>query len=192
MVLYESHSVLHGRPFPMNGNFYANVFLHFEPLGIYRKEPDDASANYTYTSESKESLDQGLPPYVLPGSIWEEKWRASNPNGWKLLFENKGTYWVEGNWKSLENLYIKDPIGFHGPDQNGWTLVHEAARSGKADVVKWLLERNADPFHVTNEGLGFTALQIAEDYHGTDHEVYSILKNHMEQKDSHDASNDEL
>jgi prolyl 4-hydroxylase len=32
MVLYESHSVLHGRPFPMNGSHYANVFVHYEPL----------------------------------------------------------------------------------------------------------------------------------------------------------------
>ena len=27
MVLYESHSVIHGRPFPMNGRKYANVFI---------------------------------------------------------------------------------------------------------------------------------------------------------------------
>lgn len=33
MVLYESHSVIHGRPFPMKGRFYANLFVHFEPLG---------------------------------------------------------------------------------------------------------------------------------------------------------------
>eukprot|EP01031_Cornospumella_fuschlensis_P032222 gene32222-38973_t len=32
MVLYESHTVLHGRPFPMKGRFYANVFVHFKPL----------------------------------------------------------------------------------------------------------------------------------------------------------------
>ena len=33
MVLYESHSVIHGRPFPLNGKFFANVFVHFEPNG---------------------------------------------------------------------------------------------------------------------------------------------------------------
>ena len=33
MILYESHSVIHGRPFPLRGNYYANVFVHFEPLG---------------------------------------------------------------------------------------------------------------------------------------------------------------
>ena len=40
MVLYEGHSVIHGRPFPLpSGNngqqssYYANVYVHFEPLG---------------------------------------------------------------------------------------------------------------------------------------------------------------
>ena len=28
MVLYESHSVLHGRPFPLKGRFMANVFMY--------------------------------------------------------------------------------------------------------------------------------------------------------------------
>jgi len=38
MVLYESHSVLHGRPFPLKGRYYANIFVHFEPAA-------DLSAN---------------------------------------------------------------------------------------------------------------------------------------------------
>lgn len=33
MILYESHSIIHGRPFRLNGNYYANAFVHFEPLG---------------------------------------------------------------------------------------------------------------------------------------------------------------
>jgi len=32
IVLYESHTVLHGRPFPLNGNFYANIFVHYAPI----------------------------------------------------------------------------------------------------------------------------------------------------------------
>eukprot|EP00977_Amphora_coffeiformis_P018814 scaffold6749_cov162-Amphora_coffeaeformis.AAC.9 len=27
MVLYESHSILHGRPFPLKGRFMANIFV---------------------------------------------------------------------------------------------------------------------------------------------------------------------
>ena len=32
MVLYESHTVPHGRPFPMRGSMYANLFVHFKPV----------------------------------------------------------------------------------------------------------------------------------------------------------------
>jgi hypothetical protein len=32
IILYESHSVIHGRPYPLAGRFFANVFLHFEPV----------------------------------------------------------------------------------------------------------------------------------------------------------------
>ncbi|GMH56186.1 hypothetical protein TrRE_jg1429 [Triparma retinervis] len=30
-MLYESHSVIHGRPFPYLGKYYANAFFHFSP-----------------------------------------------------------------------------------------------------------------------------------------------------------------
>jgi prolyl 4-hydroxylase len=48
MVLYESHSVIHGRPFPMQGECYANLFLHFEPIG--------------YSLELERKLAKRLPP----------------------------------------------------------------------------------------------------------------------------------
>jgi len=32
MVMYESHSLLHGRPFALKGKYYANIFIHFEPV----------------------------------------------------------------------------------------------------------------------------------------------------------------
>ena len=44
MILYESHSVIHGRPFPLEGRFMANVFEHFEPVGP-KLAPDSAGSN---------------------------------------------------------------------------------------------------------------------------------------------------
>jgi hypothetical protein len=72
MVLYESHSVIHGRPFPLIGNFYANVFIHFEPIA-----PLDPNDPGTYDP----NLD--IPPYVIANSKWETDWVQSNPKGWK-------------------------------------------------------------------------------------------------------------
>jgi len=61
MVLYESHSVLHGRPYPLNGDYYANIFLHFEPIG--------------YTTELEEKLQQ------------QHQHQHYNPPSAKELFE---------------------------------------------------------------------------------------------------------
>jgi prolyl 4-hydroxylase len=33
MLLFESHSVVHGHPFPLQGRFQAMIFIHFEPTG---------------------------------------------------------------------------------------------------------------------------------------------------------------
>jgi hypothetical protein len=41
MVLYESHTTLHGRPFPMKGRFYANVFVHFSPFDHDEQNEND-------------------------------------------------------------------------------------------------------------------------------------------------------
>lgn len=72
MVLYESHSVIHGRPFPLKGKYFANVFVHFEPVANL----DGTESEYYYPE-----LD--LPPYLIAGSVWESEWRANNRKGWK-------------------------------------------------------------------------------------------------------------
>lgn len=73
MVLYESHSVIHGRQFPLKGRFFANVFIHFEPIA-------------TLAGKVQEK-DEGLPPYLIPGSPSEETWREQNPESHTYLEE---------------------------------------------------------------------------------------------------------
>jgi hypothetical protein len=72
MVLYESGSLVHGRPFPLKGRYFANIFIHFEPTGrpLYR-DPD-----------YKSDWDGDLPPYLIPDSPWEDTWHKRNPFGW--------------------------------------------------------------------------------------------------------------
>lgn len=47
MILYESHSIIHGRPFPLQGQFMANLFVHFEPIG-----PIDGQVTVVYGSRT--------------------------------------------------------------------------------------------------------------------------------------------
>jgi prolyl 4-hydroxylase len=76
MVLYESHSVIHGRPFPLKGRYYANVFIHFEPMGSVSDQPnilgEDSEEVYRRRMEENEDT---LPSYVIPGSAAAAVWR---------------------------------------------------------------------------------------------------------------------
>lgn len=78
MVLYESGSLVHGRPFPLKGKYFANIFIHFEPTGrpLYH-DPD-----------YKLELNSDLPPYILPNSPWEGTWQKQNPFGWEKVRES--------------------------------------------------------------------------------------------------------
>jgi hypothetical protein len=70
LVLYESHSIIHGRPFPLKGRFMANVFIHFEPIGPVDGELEIGKSD--------------LPPYIIPESPEEPHWRTENPDGYEV------------------------------------------------------------------------------------------------------------
>mmetsp|Transcript_24336 Transcript_24336/g.36093 ORF Transcript_24336/g.36093 Transcript_24336/m.36093 type:complete len:423 (-) Transcript_24336:102-1370(-) len=177
MVLYESHSVLHGRPFPMNGRFFANLFVHFEPLGAFRRENHDEFTNdIVYHEDSLISTEEDLPPYVIPDSPWDEQWREQNPDGWYLLNNDMGLSARKGDLRTMDNLYIQDPESIHEVDDNGWGPLHEATRGGQLDVVKYLHEREVDLNLKTGHGRGNTALRLAKQYHGEDSDVYKFLE----------------
>ena len=53
MVLYESHTVLHGRPHPLKGRMYANVFVHFIPQG-----------HDTFNAQEQRAIKTGVPRVV--------------------------------------------------------------------------------------------------------------------------------
>uniref|UniRef100_A0A914VWC7 Prolyl 4-hydroxylase alpha subunit domain-containing protein n=1 Tax=Plectus sambesii TaxID=2011161 RepID=A0A914VWC7_9BILA len=50
VVLYESATVIHGRPYPLMGDSYANMFLHFAPIGWDRSVGDYIQACIYQTS----------------------------------------------------------------------------------------------------------------------------------------------
>ena len=60
LVLYESHSIIHGRPFPLKGRYYANIFIHFEPAVDF----DD--------DEIPPFIRQDAPPELVDLYYWDE------------------------------------------------------------------------------------------------------------------------
>jgi len=177
MVMYQSHSTLHGRPFPMRGRHFANIFVHFEPLGVFRRENhEDLNPDMVAHEDSMSSREEGLPPYVFPGTPWDEQWHEQNPEGWYLLRNDLTAAVRTGNLRTIDNLYIQDASSITEVDDNGWNALHEATRSGHLHVAKYLIERNVVLNVKTGHGRGQTALRLARDYHGEESEMYKYLE----------------
>lgn len=194
MVLYESHSVVHGRPFPLKGRFYANVFIHFEPTGHslrHEKKMKGESAEELYTKArkagakktSKGEDDDYLPPYIIKGTPEEKRWRSENSirkNSESASFAKGSTNAHQaasfGEVAALEQISKKDEKLLHDKDENGWMPLHEAARSGHSDAVKFLVEKGSDINARTNMGKGGTVLWWASKSNGEKHPVVKYLK----------------
>lgn len=160
--MYESHSVLHGRPHPLVGKFYANVFIHFEPLGPI--DDDHAEINVS-----------GLPPYVVQGTAWEMVWRDKNPGGWWVL--NDPRLLVQrGDLDTLNYLSKIKPENLHAPDKAGWRPIHEAARQGNLAIAQFLVDHGADVNSKARIRYGYAPLSVAREYHGNDHPVSKLLE----------------
>ena len=178
MVLYESGSLIHGRPFSMKGRFFANIFIHFEPTG---------RPLYVKTDEYLEELDDFLPPYLVPGSPEAAHWITQNPTGRKKTGPaapvkqtnpQKGHYAAAvGDVDRIVELSQKDPMALHRKDANGWAPIHEAVRGGFTEIVGLLIDQGSPKDTRTghaNEGA--SPLNLALMYHGEDHPVVEYLR----------------
>ena len=98
MVLYESHSVIHGRPFPLKGRYFANLFIHFEPVGHSLRHDaklEQDEINQDVHEKYRKAVEMGhgghenaqsmeaLPPYILPGSEEANLWAEEHPEGYE-------------------------------------------------------------------------------------------------------------
>jgi len=194
MVLYESHSVLHGRPFPLKGRFLANIFVHFEPVGHSLRHDAAESGGGDVDQRYRDALQRGsgghesdLPPYVIAGTPEEKHWRQQHPGG------NRGgnrssrnssmtgstmahTAAGDGNIQLLRREVAKKKDIIHAKDSNGWTPFHEGARGGHLEVVKYLAEQGADVNQRTHNQDGGTALWWAKKELGPDHPMIELLE----------------
>jgi prolyl 4-hydroxylase len=170
MVLYESHSIIHGRPFALKGRYMANVFIHFEPIGSL-----DGQIEFT----------GDLPPYLIPGSPEEPNLRSRNPNGHVIMgnknFATGSTlahhYASTGDVENLKRHLDKQPHHINARDKNGWTVLHEAVRKGDTDMINLVLDRGADVNMRTGvNGEGGSPLYWAYYFHQEGSEVIELLK----------------
>jgi len=168
MVLYESGSLIHGRPFPLQGKYFANIFIHFEPTG-------------QHLNGRWEDIDECIPPYIVADSPEVENWKKRNPNCWNndapsIDLRPKGHIAAsKGDIETLKKIADENKEALHLKDENQWQPIHEAARSGQMDVVKFLVLHGADINAVTLNGEGSSPLNIALNNLSVDHPVAQYL-----------------
>ena len=205
MILYESHSIIHGRPFPLQGRYYANVFIHFEPLGHSRKDEQkekklDLNILYQQAWEKQQSnndcklqLDFNveevkIPPYILPGSEEEMRWlqlhshaKLSNTKDRvKTVVDKLDANFAAaaGDIKLLKQIVKYDPEALHRVDANGWSPLTEAGRGGHQEVLEWLLQEGANINQRTHQGKGGSPLWWAKKFRGSNHKIVAYMEEH--------------
>jgi prolyl 4-hydroxylase len=179
MVLYESASLIHGRPFALKGRYFANIFIHFEPTG---RKLGDTSDDYL------EELDDFYPPYLLPNSPEVPQWTSDNPQGWQTRTSSPAAPVQQihapeahkaaafGDVERLMMLAKRSKLNLHRKDVNGWQPIHEAARAGNKEVVELLIKHGVQKDARTGHREdGCSPLNIAMRSLDADHEVILFL-----------------
>ena len=167
MVLYESGSLIHARPFALKGDFFANVFIHFEPTG---RPLGDTTERYL------DLLDDFYPPYILKDSPEAANWAANNPHGWRRPSpsapiqdaDSPAAHYAAatGDLDQIKKIGESNKKLLRARDHNGWEPLHEAVRGGRFDVVRFLVEEGGVDINsrtgTTRNGL--TPLSLALDH----------------------------
>mmetsp|Transcript_21855 Transcript_21855/g.62276 ORF Transcript_21855/g.62276 Transcript_21855/m.62276 type:complete len:476 (-) Transcript_21855:58-1485(-) len=166
MVLYESGTIIHGRPFPLKGRFYANIFIHFEPVGFMDGRP--------FVNKD----DPDLAPYVQAGSLeaeYQHEYYINAPDDRVNLDVHSAA--GDGSMAKLQLYARRDSTQLHFKDDNGWQPIHEACRNGHTEAVRFLIDEHHANFNSrTDFGIGESPLTLAIKHNGADHELVKYLE----------------
>ena len=188
MVLYESHSLVHGRVFPLKGRYYANIFIHFEPTGhslrhgmdddavdVNKQYRDAMDDNKLYNSNTK------LPPYIVENSLESKRWLRTHSKAWEspsaaaTPASDAHHAAMVGDMESLRDIAATKKHLLRQKDRNGWEPIHEASRGGNKDAIELLVKHGANVNERTNHGVGGSPLYWAKKSNGDDHEAVDYL-----------------
>ncbi len=132
--------MLHGRPAPLNGKFFANIFVHFIPTdhddvnARDKKVQQNAAGHESFNHEDWEFNEGGHYGDELMGQT--ELHRACQ----------------KGDIAMVKSILNSDLDQLNARDSNGWQPIHEAVHGGHLDIVKFLVSKGAQVDERTNNG----------------------------------------
>jgi hypothetical protein len=147
---------------------------------------DPATMSKSSSSSSSSRLSQDMvPPYVWKAyhDMYRQRFVFQHeekifPKPIKVVFGQISAHQAAalGDLTALKSLASSDRNVLFKADRNGWRPLHEAARSGYADVLEYLLEEGAQVNARTNHGEGGTALYWAEKDPNKNAKAIAVLK----------------
>ena len=194
IFMYEGHSVIHGRPFPLNGQFMAHLFVQFEPTTSGDEfqvgEPEAGSPIYMTPNSPKAKQYRKVKRKEEDTKVYGDTDAIDDTSTKKKSRQPPSL--SSGTWETplhplaasgrVDEMYniIEDGGDHlvHSKDTKGWTPLHEGARGGHLTVVQLLVAKGANVNERTHDGKGGTALFYAFDSHGKDSSVARFLQSH--------------
>jgi prolyl 4-hydroxylase len=167
---------MHGRPFPLNGSFYANVFIHYIPVDHDAMNEMEFSPHknekHVAGHEGDNHVDRDVKEDeedTVPDEI-ETRDDAGATIGQTSLHIAA----AEGDLDEVRNILNSGKIDVNSVDENGWQPLHEAVHSGHLGIVQLLVKHGADVKHRTHGG--GTALWWAKGSLDEGHPVVTFLE----------------
>jgi prolyl 4-hydroxylase len=184
MVLYESHSIIHGRPFPLKGRFMANLFAHFEPIGgpLTNDKKSDTKIIEDEQSIKQQETVGDIPPYIIPGTQAAEEWLETNwePRSSPLVSFTDGTTYAHYAAKegALDQLILEveqNESVIHEYDEEGYTPLLYAIQLGHLHIAQFLISKGADKDVPSRNIYNATALWWAKMMYTDNHPMVQYL-----------------
>mmetsp|Transcript_49439 Transcript_49439/g.119949 ORF Transcript_49439/g.119949 Transcript_49439/m.119949 type:complete len:559 (-) Transcript_49439:1497-3173(-) len=140
------------------------------------------------SSGSSSTSRPSVPEYVWPSlasayrqqtTVFESE-EGIYPKPTKVIFGQISSHTAAslGDLATLKELAKTNRNELFKADSNGWRPIHEAARSGHADVLEYLIEEGAEINERTNHGKGGNPLFWAQKEKVKNAKAIAVLKKH--------------
>jgi prolyl 4-hydroxylase len=195
--IHRSHNINGQEHDQDQGNIHIMGSLTTEEIDLASKELFELALKQQQQQQQQQDTaakqQQSTSPRAVPRYVWPQYVDTYTQKSFYYKFEEKiypkptklvfGSITAHqaaslGDLKALKEMAktTTDRTELFKADINGWRPIHEAARSGYADILEFLLEEGAQVNQRTNDGLGGNALYWAEKDPVKNEKAIAVLK----------------